>query len=153
MIKKSAGILLFRFVANAPEFLLVHPGGPFWVNKDSGSWSIPKGEFSDDENPLEAAKRETKEELGINVSGDFLNLSPVRQKSGKTIYAWALQHDFDESQLVCNTFELEWPPKSGNMRLFPEVDRAEWFGIHQAKEKIISGQIPLIDELTAFLIK
>src|SRR5674476_604456 len=113
MQKKSAGILLYRFQNNLPEVLLVHPGGPFWAKKDLGVWSIPKGEFEADENPLDAAKREVKEETGIKVQGDFIELTPVKQKSGKVIYAWALQGNFNLEEIQSNTFEIEWPPKSG----------------------------------------
>ena len=147
MAKKSAGIFFYRFKNNLPEVLLVHPGGPFWAKKDLASWSIPKGEFNDDEEPFNAALREVNEELGIEVSGEFLELSAVKQKSGKIIYAWAFQKDIDVSKIICNTFELEWPPRSGIIKCFPEVDKAEWFSMEGAKIKIISGQVPLIEEL------
>lgn len=147
MQKKSAGILLYRFQNNLPEVLLVHPGGPFWAKKDLGVWSIPKGEFEADENPLDAAKREVKEETGIKVQGDFIELTPVKQKSGKIIYAWALQGDFNSAEIKSNTFEMEWPPKSGIKKAFPEIDKAAWFTTDEAKKKIIEGQVPLINEL------
>lgn len=147
MAKKSAGLLLFRFNNSSPEILLVHPGGPFWVNKDLGAWSVPKGEFNDDEKPLTAAIREVKEELGIDVSGDFIELVPARQKSGKIIYAWAVKHDFNPENIVSNTFELEWPPKSGKTIVIPEVDRASWFTIDEAKRRIIPAQTAIIDDL------
>lgn len=143
--KKSAGILLFRRKPEL-EVLLVHPGGPFWVKKDDGAWSIPKGEF-DSENALDAAIRECKEELGVVLSGNFVPLTPVRQRGGKWVYAWALEADIDSSQLQSNTFELEWPPKSGNIQIFPEVDRAEWFSIPLAQKKILPSQATLIVEL------
>jgi predicted NUDIX family NTP pyrophosphohydrolase len=147
MAKKSAGILLYRFRNNSPEVLLVHPGGPFWAKKDIGAWSVPKGEFDADEEPLKAAIREVKEELGIQVAGDFIELSPQKQRSGKIIYTWGLQQDIDTQNIISNTFQLEWPPKSGKMIAVPEVDRAEWYSFKEAKIKIIPGQIPIIEEL------
>ena len=147
MPKKSAGILLYNYHNNIPVVLLVHPGGPFWATKDLGAWSIPKGEFEVEENPLSAAKREMEEETGIKVSGTFIELIPVTQKSGKIIYAWALQMDVDASQIKSNNFELEWPPKSGKKQAFAEVDKAAWFSIDEAKKKINEGQIPLLEEL------
>jgi len=127
--------------------LLIHPGGPFWAGKDAGAWSIPKGEFAEGEAPLAAAQREFQEELGVVPSGDFIPLQPVRQAGGKLVYAWAVRGDFDPSQLQSNTFFLEWPPKSGRQQSFPEVDRAEWFGIETAKTKILKSQTPLLDQL------
>ena len=147
MAKKSAGILLYRFIDTSPEVLLVHPGGPFWAKKDIGAWSVPKGEFDKDEEPLKAAIREVREELGIEVAGDFIELSPQKQRSGKIIYAWALQQDIDTENIISNTFQLEWPPKSGKMITIPEVDKAAWFSLLEAKIKIIPGQIPIIEEL------
>lgn len=147
MLKRSAGILLYRFRNKIPEVMLVHPGGPFWEKKDLGAWSIPKGEFEEDENPLDAAKREMEEETGIKVSGDFIELTPVKQKSGKIIYAWVLQKDTDTDQIKSNSFEMEWPPESGNKKVFPEIDKAAWFTPAEAKRKIIEGQLPFIDEL------
>lgn len=147
MAKKSAGLLLYRFINASPEVLLVHPGGPFWVNKDIGAWSVPKGEFDQHEEPLTAAIREVKEELGLEVSGDFIELSPVKQKSGKIIYTWAVEQDFNPSNIISNTFELEWPPKSGKTIVIPEVDKASWFNIEEAKRKVIPAQVPIIDNL------
>lgn len=147
MPKKSAGILFYRLTDGFTEVLLVHPGGPFWVNKDIGAWSVPKGEFEPGEEPLAAAIREVKEELGIEVSGDFLELAPAKQKSGKIIYTWALQRDVDVSNITSNTFELEWPPKSGKMIQVPEVDRAGWFNMQEARDKIIPGQVPVLESL------
>jgi len=144
---KSAGILLYRFRNESPEVLLVHPGGPFWAKKDLGAWSIPKGEFDDDEDALDAAKREIEEETGIKVSGKFIELSPVRQKSGKWIYAWALEKDVDPEFITSNNFEIEWPPKSGMKKSFPEIDKAAWFNADEARKKIIEGQSPLLGEL------
>jgi predicted NUDIX family NTP pyrophosphohydrolase len=145
-MKKSAGILLYRKKAGATEVLLVHPGGPFWKNKDAGAWSIPKGEFTD-EDPLSAAKREFEEETGIAVDGNFLALSPLKQKSGKLVMAWALQKNIDASKIKSNEFDMEWPPRSGRQIRIPEVDRGEWFTPSVAKQKIIPGQAALIDEL------
>lgn len=147
MPKKSAGLLLFRFRNELPEIFLVHPGGPFWANKDLGAWSIPKGEFEENENPLRAAIREMKEETGIEVNGDFIELTPVKQKSGKIIFAWALQSNIAATFVSSNTFEMEWPPGSGKKQTFPEVDKATWFSVHDAKKKINEGQKRLIEEL------
>lgn len=146
-MKKSAGILLFRKTAAQLEMLLVHPGGPFWKNKDEGAWSIPKGEFADDEEALEAAKREFKEETGFSCAGKFIALSPVKMKSGKTVYAWALEKDIDTEKIKSNSFEMEWPPKSGKQQHFPEVDRAGWFTPAMAKQKINAAQVNFITEL------
>jgi predicted NUDIX family NTP pyrophosphohydrolase len=147
MPKQSAGLLLFRVVAGNLEVLLVHPGGPFWAKKDDGSWSIPKGELSEGEDPFEAAIREFKEELGSSVTGKAIPLKPLRQPSGKIIYAWGVNGDFDTTTLKSNTFSIEWPPKAGQQREFPEVDRAAWFEIEEAKRKIHQGQVPLMEEL------
>ena len=147
MPKKSAGLLLFREAAAGLEVLLVHPGGPFWAKKDEGSWSIPKGEFADHEDPLAAAKREFEEELGALPVGDFVPLKPLKQPSGKLVFAWALRSDFDPSSLKSNTFSMEWPPKSGRQHEFPEVDKAEWFGLETARRKILKGQAPFLDQL------
>jgi predicted NUDIX family NTP pyrophosphohydrolase len=147
MAKKSAGILAYRLNKKSPEVLLVHPGGPFWQNKDLGAWSIPKGEFTDEEEPLQAAIREFEEELGKSIQGDFRPLSPVRQKSGKVVYAFAVESDVDVTNFHSNIFLLEWPPKSGRQMEVPEVDRAEWFDVAAAKLKINSYQGAFIDEL------
>lgn len=146
-MRKSAGILLYRKHAGVHEVFLVHPGGPFWKNKDLGAWSVPKGEFQDDEKPLLAAKREFKEETGIDVDGDFIPLTPVKQKSGKLVMAWALHKNIDPSILVSNTFNFEWPPKSGKYIEIPEVDKGGWFTMDEARNKIIPGQVPIINEL------
>lgn len=151
MTKKSAGILLYRFHNKVPEVLIVHPGGPFWAKKDLGSWSIPKGELGPDEIPLDAAKRELEEETGIEAAGDFIELTPFKQKSGKLVYAWALHKDIDPAIIRSNNFEMEWPPKSGNKKAFPEIDAAAWFNMDEAKKKMINEQAPLIDELKAKL--
>jgi len=147
MTKKSAGILLYRLDNGYLEVMLVHLGGPFWAKKDLGSWSIPKGEFTDEEVPLDAAKREFHEEIGTEISGEFIELSTIKQKSGKIVYSWALQGDLDTSKIKSNTFEMEWPPKSGKMQKFPEIDRGDWFNVQGAKEKINPSQVALIDEL------
>jgi predicted NUDIX family NTP pyrophosphohydrolase len=151
MSRKSAGILLFRFANGIPEVLLVHPGGPFWINKDVGAWSIPKGGMEEGEFALDAAKRELEEETGIKTDGEFIELSSVKQ-GNKIIYAWAFRSDTDVEFRTSNSFELEWPPRSGNLKSFPEIDKAEWFKLEDAKIKINKGQIPLIDELSSLLI-
>lgn len=151
--KQSAGILLYRNNNQQTEFFLVHPGGPFFKNKDAGSWSIPKGEFLDDEDPLLAAKREFEEEIGRQLIGDnFIKLSPIRQKSGKTVHAWALEGDIDADSIVSNTFEIEWPPKSGKLSSFAEIDRGGWFEVEEAKVKINPAQVALIEELLSIVI-
>ena len=147
MPKKSAGLLLYRHKQDSLEFLLVHPGGPFGRNKDEGAWTIPKGEF-DDEDPLEAARREFKEETGAAPpDGQYIPLTPIKQKNGKIVHAWAVEGDFDPAKLLSNEFETEWPPKSGRTQKFPEVDRAQWFAPDVAKRKMLSGQGALVDEL------
>jgi predicted NUDIX family NTP pyrophosphohydrolase len=145
--KKSAGLLAFRETDRVLEVLLVHPGGPFWARKDDGAWSIPKGEFTDEEAPLDAAKREFQEECGIAPAGDFIPLDTIRQTGGKLVFAWAVRFAFDPATLRSNTFSLEWPPKSGKQREFPEVDRAGWFDIPAARIKILKSQSPLLDRL------
>ncbi|MGZ5048522.1 MAG: NUDIX domain-containing protein [Usitatibacter sp.] len=144
---QSAGILLHRRRDGALEVLLVHPGGPYWKNKDAGAWSIPKGEVDPGEDPLAAAQREFAEETGIVAAGPFVALTPRRQKSGKTIHAWAAEGDADASAVKSNEFEMEWPPRSGKLASFPEVDRAAWFPLAEARAKIIAGQAPFLDEL------
>jgi len=146
-MKQSAGILVYKFIDSTIYFLLVHPGGPFWKNKDLESWSIPKGEFSEDEDPLEAAKREFKEETGFDVDGDFIELEWVKLKSGKTIFAWAVEFDIDVTLVKSNEFEVEWPPKSGSMKSFPEIDRAEWFQTAEALKKINPAQADFIIQI------
>ena len=154
MPKKSAGLLLFRRNSHGSplEVLLVHPGGPFWRKKDEGFWTIPKGEFTDDEDALFAARREFQEETGGEPpTGDYVPLKPVRQASGKIVYAWAIEGDFDPAGLQSNTFPAEWPPRSGRMQEFPEVDRAAWFTPDAARRMILAGQAPLIDQLLGHL--
>jgi len=147
---QSAGVLLHRS-RDPVEVLLVHPGGPFWAKKDHGAWSIPKGEFGPDEDPLEAARRELREETGLVVDGPFRPLGQVRQSGGKVVHAWALERDWDPARLQSNTFSLEWPPKSGRIRDFPEVDRAAWFTLLEARERIVPGQRGVLDALAALL--
>ena len=129
------------------EVFLVHPGGPFWAKKDEGAWSIPKGEFDDGEDPLKAARREFQEETGLAPDGKFIELNPIRQKSGKFVYAWAIEGDIDPTKISSNNFEMEWPPRSGKMRSFPEVDKADWFTLDKAKRKMNAGQVALLDDL------
>jgi len=148
MPKQSAGLVLFRTRLGELEILLVHPGGPFWQRKDEHAWSIPKGEF-ESEDPLEAAKREVAEEIGVQCEGDFIPLGSLKQAGGKLVHAWAIEQDFDPSALRSNSFELEWPPKSGRVRSFPEVDAADWFPIDPAKQKILKGQLGFIDRIVA----
>jgi predicted NUDIX family NTP pyrophosphohydrolase len=148
LAKKSAGILVYRLVKKHLQVLLVHPGGPFWAKKDLGAWSIPKGEFTD-EDPLLAARREFEEETGMKVDGDFIPLQTIKQKAGKTIYAWAVEADFEVEKMKSNLFEMEWPPKSGKYKSFPEVDKAAWFSAGEAKQKIKDAQAVLIDELVS----
>src|SRR5258705_5325126 len=145
--KVSAGILLYRLSANGPEVFLVHPGGPFWAKRDLGAWSVPKGEVDGDEDLLEAAKREFREETSAQVEGKFIELTPLRQPSGKVVHAWAVEGDADAPSITSNTFSMEWPPHSGESREFPEVDRAEWFKLAEARDKLLPGQRPLFDEL------
>lgn len=147
MPRKSAGLLLYRR-RDRLEVLLVHPGGPLWVKKDERAWSIPKGEIEDGEDPLAAARREFQEELGAQAVGEFTPLAPVRQSSGKLIWAWAVEGDFDPATLRSSTFSMEWPPRSGRRQEFPEVDRAAWLPIEIARVKINPGQIGLLDQLS-----
>jgi predicted NUDIX family NTP pyrophosphohydrolase len=146
MAKHSAGLLMYRRDRGTLEVLLVHPGGPLWTNKDAGAWSIPKGEYTVEEDPREAAKREFKEETGLDAGDALLELTPVTQ-SGKVIKAWAFEGDCDPAVLNSNTFSMEWPPRSGRQQAFPEADRAAWFDMDQAKQKILKGQIGLLLDL------
>jgi predicted NUDIX family NTP pyrophosphohydrolase len=150
MPKASAGLLMYRCREGELEVLLVHPGGPYWANKDLHAWSIPKGEFSD-EQPLAAAVREFEEETGVVPTGDFLTLAPVKQSGGKVIYAFAIAGDCDPLTIRSNTFAMEWPPRSGRQQEFPEVDRAAWFPLDEAHEKIHKGQRPLLDQFRQML--
>ena len=151
MVKRSAGLLMYRRGDAGLAVLLVHPGGPFWAKKDLGAWSIPKGEYAADEEPLAAAQREFVEETGAQPRGEFLPLGEVKQPGGKHVTAWAVEGDFDPATLVSTTFELEWPPRSGRRQSFPEVDRAGWFSPDEAREKILAGQRPFIDRLEKML--
>ncbi len=151
MARKSAGILLWKRERDSVLVLLVHPGGPFWKNKDAGAWSIPKGEYDFDEEPLAAAKREFAEELGLLPAGDVTPLGEIRQKAGKVVTAFALEGNFDCDNFECNSFEMEWPPKSGRRASFPEVDQAQWFALNEARHKINPAQAELIDRLEAAL--
>jgi predicted NUDIX family NTP pyrophosphohydrolase len=147
MAKESSGLLLYRKGQTGREYLLVHPGGPFWKNKDLGAWTIPKGELEPGEDPLTTARREFQEELGFKPAGSFIPLSPIKQKAGKIVHAWAIESDFDPSCLRSNTFTLEWPPRSGKLQQFPEVDQAAFFTFQVARTKINPGQIPILEEL------
>lgn len=151
--QRSAGLLLYRWRAGELEVLLVHPGGPFWAGKDQHAWSIPKGLFEADEDPLAAAVREFKEETGLAIEGDFLALTPRRQPSGKVIHGFAIEQDLDPSSIVSNTFSIQWPPRSGRLQSFPEVDRAGWFPLATARAKLHRGQAAIIDELERRLAK
>jgi predicted NUDIX family NTP pyrophosphohydrolase len=147
MALHSAGILLYRRNKNQFEVLLAHPGGPYWKDRDEGVWSIPKGLFDADEVPLEAARREFKEETGFEVDGMFIALGELKQPGGKIVHAWALEKDLDVTKIVSNTYPVEWPYKSGRWRRYPEVDRAGWFTVDEARKKILKGQAGFIDRL------
>jgi predicted NUDIX family NTP pyrophosphohydrolase len=150
MPKLSAGLLVYRRVDGQPEVLLVHPGGPFWAKKDDSAWSLPKGEYEPSEDPLEVALREFREELGIDPpdANGAVPLGELRQPSGKRVSAWALEGDADVSDVRSNTFEMEWPPRSGRTQEFPEVDRAGWFDLDTARRKLLRGQVGFLDRLT-----
>ena len=145
--KRSAGILVFRKRDSGVELFLVHPGGPFWARKDLGAWSIPKGEYEEGEDPLTVARREFTEETGQSISGDMVALEPCTLPSKKVVTAWAVEGDVDAANIKSNLFEMEWPPKSGKMESFPEVDRGEWFTAHEAVQRIQPGQLPLLQQL------
>jgi predicted NUDIX family NTP pyrophosphohydrolase len=146
-MKQSAGILLYRFREKELEVMLVHPGGPFYAKKDAGAWTIPKGEPDEGEDLLLAAQREFEEETGMPVEGTFIQLTPVKQKGGKLVHAWAIEGDMDVTTLKSNTFEMPWPPKSGKMQSFPEIDKAAWFRVEEALTKILPAQGAFIEEL------
>ncbi len=148
---RSAGVLLYRWQAGELEVFLVHPGGPFWARKDLGAWSIPKGECAAGEDPLDAARRELAEETGVEWNGEGHALTPVHQPGGKVVHAWAVEGECDPTSLKCNTFTLEWPPRSGRFAEFPEVDRGAWFDMAEAPRRIWKGQLPLLDELISFV--
>jgi len=149
--RQSAGILAYRRRAGAVEVFLVHPGGPFWKNKDAGAWTIPKGEFGEEESPLLAAKREFHEEIGTAIEGTLHALPSRKMRGGKTIHAWAVETDIDPARLSSNTFSMEWPPRSGRQQEFPEVDRGAWFPVADAHRMINEGQRPFIDDLMRLL--
>jgi len=151
MPKRSAGLLMYRRRSRSLEVFLVHPGGPFFAKKDLGAWTIPKGEYLEGEQPLEAAKREFQEETGFPVPETFLDLGSIKQAGGKIVAAWAFEGDCDPSKMISNTCEVEWPPRSGRMIEIPEADRGAWFSIDEAKARIKSTQIPLLDRLLTAL--
>jgi predicted NUDIX family NTP pyrophosphohydrolase len=151
MPEQSAGILAYRHTDGVLEVLLVHPGGPLWAKKDAGAWSVPKGLLAPGEDPLEAARREFAEETGFALDGEFLPLGSLRQPSGKVVHVWAVAADVDVARLRSNLFELEWPPRSGKRQQFPEVDRAGWFPLLTAREKILKGQREFLERLSATL--
>ncbi len=151
MTRKSAGLLMFRRSGPQLEVLLAHPGGPFWARKDLASWSLPKGEYPETEDPLAAAKREFVEETGIVPEGDFIPLGEVRQAGGKLVTAWAFEGDCDAACIQSNSFSMEWPKGSGRMQEFPEVDRAEWFSLEQARAKVNQAQAVFLDRLSEHL--
>ena len=148
MAKRSAGILLYRVKRGAPEVLLVHPGGPFWARRDAGAWSIPKGEYEHGDDPRAGALREFEEETGAALPpGELIDLGEVRQKGGKIVSAWAAEGDLDADAVRSNTFTMEWPPRSGQEVEFPEIDRAGWFGVDAAREKLVAAQAEFLDRL------
>lgn len=151
MAKQSAGVLLYRVRQGTPEVFLVHPGGPFWAKKDAGAWSLPKGEAGPGEDLLAHAQREFTEETGFALSGEFRPLAPVRQSGGKIVHAWAIEGDCDAAAIKSTTFDLEWPPRSGRVQAFPEIDRARWFGLAAARDRINPAQRAFIDELERLL--
>ena len=151
MAAQSAGILMYWRRDGEVLVLLVHPGGPFWAKKDAGAWSIPKGEYGAGEDPEACARREFEEELGVRLDKELVPLGEVTQKAGKRVVAFAVEGDVDVGAIKSNTFEIEWPPRSGRLQSFPEVDRAEWLPIDAAREKILAGQLPLLDQLSAML--
>ncbi|MGC3974824.1 MAG: NUDIX domain-containing protein [Nitrospira sp.] len=149
--KLSAGIVLYRRSGGRLEVFLVHPGGPFWAKKDAGAWSVPKGEYAEGEDPEAVARREFQEETGCELTGELRPLPPLKQPSGKVISAWAVEGDIDPTDLKSNTFPLEWPPRSGKLQQFPEVDRGAWFDMSTAHEKLLSGQRPFLEQLLRFV--
>jgi predicted NUDIX family NTP pyrophosphohydrolase len=151
MAKQSAGLLIYRRRPSGVEVFLVHPGGPFWQNRDLGAWSIPKGEFATGEDPLQVAQRELQEETGLTVQGPFTPLRPIKQRGGKTVHAWLVEADVEPTNVKSDTFSMEWPRGSGKLQEFPEVDRAEWFSLEAANEKILESQKPLLEKLQVVL--
>lgn len=151
MQKVSSGLLMYRVREGELEFLLAHPGGPFWKNRDAGAWTIPKGEIQSGEEPLAAARREFQEEIGLKPDGKFIQLKPITQKGGKLVHAWAFEGECDTACIHSNTFQMEWPPRSGKFQTCPEVDRARFFGMAEAKQKINQAQIAFLEELAGIL--
>jgi predicted NUDIX family NTP pyrophosphohydrolase len=149
--KRSAGLLVYRRREGALEVFLVHPGGPFWAKKDLGAWTIPKGEYLEGEEPLAAAIREFAEETGFPLSGSFVELGTITQASGKLVSAWACEGDFDATQLISNSCEIEWPPRSGRLITIPEVDRGDWFSLAEAEKRILKSQQALLEKLVKIL--
>jgi len=153
LTRRSAGILLYRRTGGVPQVLLVHPGGPFWSRKDAGAWSIPKGEYGDDEDAEACARREFEEETGTALpEGELSDLGTARQRSGKLVTAWAAEGDLDADAIVSNEFEMEWPPRSGRRQSFPEVDRAGWFGLDEAAEKLNPAQVVFLERLRGLVV-
>jgi predicted NUDIX family NTP pyrophosphohydrolase len=148
-MKRSAALLVYRRTGSGTEVFLVHPGGPFWAKKDLGAWSIPKGEFDEDEDGLAAAKREFLEEVGQAIEGNFIALTPVKQRGGKVVHTWAVEGEVDAAAVKSNEFEMEWPPRSGRTARFPEVDRGQWFPMVEALRRILPAQVPILEELLA----
>jgi len=146
-MRKSAGILMYRRAGESIELLLVHPGGPVWAKRDLGAWSVPKGEYGDDEEPFAAAQREFQEETGLVAQGEYIALPPVKLKSGKVVSVWAMEGDCDAAAIRSNTFVMEWPPKSKRFERYPEVDRTGWFGVDEARVKLNPGLAPVVDAL------
>jgi len=153
MAKRSAGLLMFRRPGRDIEVFLVHPGGPFWAKKDAGAWSIPKGEYAEGEDPLDAARREFEEETGVSPHGQPVPLADVRQPGGKLVTAWAIEGNCDPAELRSNLFSMEWPPRSGKRQEFPEVDRGAWFSLETARAKILKGQVGFLERLASLLAK
>ena len=150
-MKRSAALLVYKRRKIGIEVFLVHPGGPFWAKKDLGAWSIPKGEFDDTEDGLAAAKREFMEEVGQQIDGTFIALTPIKQRGGKMVHAWAVEGEVDPAAVRSNEFEMEWPPRSGRTARFPEVDRGQWFPMAEAFQRILTAQAPILEELQAKL--
>jgi Predicted NTP pyrophosphohydrolase len=148
MPKLSAGLLMYRHPNAVSEVFLVHPGGPFWAKKDLGTWTIPKGEYGDGEDPLAAARREFEEETGFSASGNFIDLGTIKQSGGKLVRVWAFEGDCDPAALLSNRFQMEWPPRSGRLAEFPEVDRGGWFSLAEARERILASQQPILNLLS-----
>jgi predicted NUDIX family NTP pyrophosphohydrolase len=151
MPKTAAGLLLYRRQSLGVEVLLAHPGGPFWARKDLGAWTIPKGEIDPGEDPVSAARREFREEIGLDVTGPVKPLGQIKQPGGKIVLIWTAEGDFDPARLASNTFEMEWPKGSGHVRIFPEVDRAAWFDLGEARRRILPGQAPFLEALVSSL--